>query len=179
LDADASTVWGECTPRDDAILRVLISSEVTTLAIDNADSVWRTSWIRDIIVVDAASWLRQHGGRPDAVLLMVYPIVGAEEGRFTRSLLDAYTGDTVRALRRPHILCDDASRLLTRCTKHKVAVVGTQNMNGYTTFAKITLDEYMLKQRPEWTKIVQIPLPSFAGKDDALFVFQRGERAPK
>jgi hypothetical protein len=26
---------------------------------------------------------------------------------------------------------------------------------------------------PEWQKIFQIPLPSFAGKDEALFAFER------
>lgn len=40
------------------------------------------------------------------------------------------------------------------------------------------MDEYMDREHSEdgWKKIVQIPLPSFAGKDEAMFVFQRGER---
>jgi hypothetical protein len=91
-------------------------------------------------------------------------------------------------------------------------VVGTQNRNGYTGFARMTMDDFMLgidmpgdeagrgdKGNP-WVRVVQIPLPSFAGKvstnitlqtfsnhvltpfylkDEALFVFQRGDRAPK
>lgn len=26
---------------------------------------------------------------------------------------------------------------------------------------------------PEWERVLQIPLPSFAGKDEALFVFEK------
>ncbi|EFQ26823.1 uncharacterized protein GLRG_02643 [Colletotrichum graminicola M1.001] len=81
------------------------------------------------------------------------PHGGRDLGGFTRRLVDAYRGDTL-------------------------AVVGTQNRNGYTAFRDMTVDEYMDREQPEWTKVLQIPLPSFAGKDEALFVFQRGERAP-
>ncbi|KAH8750186.1 hypothetical protein F5883DRAFT_528223 [Diaporthe sp. PMI_573] len=91
------------------------------------------------------------------VLLMVYPVVGGGlaggvEGGFTRDLMKAFKGDTV-------------------------AVVGTQNRNGYTSFSNMTFDEYMADEQPSWTKVVQVPLPSFAGKDEALYVYQRGERA--
>ena len=66
------------------------------------------------------------------------------------SLINAYAGDTI-------------------------AVVGTQNRNGYTSFRDMTMDEYMDREHSEdgWKKIVQIPLPSFAGKDEALFVLPR------
>lgn len=93
------------------------------------------------------------------VLLLVYPIVGGDssaaggkEGGFTRQLMKAYKGDTL-------------------------AVVGTQNGNGYTGFKGVTMDEYMEREwkGEGWRKVVQCPLPSFAGKDEALFVFQRGE----
>ena len=131
------------------------------VAVDSGQSAWRTLWVRDTVADDAARWLRRQrpAGAPDKVLLVVYPIVGGgvaggEEGAFTRGLLGAYAGDTL-------------------------AVVGTQNRNGYTSFRGRTMDEYMAAEEPTWTKVVQIPLPSFPGKDEALFVFQRGDRAPK
>jgi hypothetical protein len=146
---------------------------VKVIPVDNAQSEWRTTWIRDVVKADGVSWLKsqtadnslpannpasRQGGGPDLVLLMVYPIVGGgvaggEEGGFTRTLLHAYMGDTL-------------------------AVVGTQNHNGYTSFRSLTMDEYMAQDHKEWTRVVQIPLPSFAGKDEALFVFQRGEKVP-
>ncbi|KAI0124695.1 hypothetical protein BJ170DRAFT_470911 [Xylariales sp. AK1849] len=127
--------------------------------IDNAQSTWRVTWVSDTTISDGVSYLSKHGGGKDALLLLVYPIVGGgiaggAAGGFTRNLMKAYKGDTV-------------------------AVVGTQNHNGYTGFKDLAMDEYMAVEQPEWTKVVQIPLPSFAGKDEALFVFQRGERAPK
>ncbi|KAH7037373.1 uncharacterized protein B0I36DRAFT_359081 [Microdochium trichocladiopsis] len=128
--------------------------------VDNAQSSWRVMWVDDTEIADGEKFLRQkRGGAPDAVLLLVYPIVGGgvaggEEGGFTRSLLRAYTGDTL-------------------------VVVGTQNRNGYTGFRSQSMDEYMAREHgSEWTKVVQIPLPSFPGKDEAMFVFQRGQRAP-
>lgn len=129
--------------------------------VDNAMSEWRVSWVSDTVVSDGAKWLSQkeNSGAKDAVLLMVYPIVGGGiaggvDGGFSRDLMAAYKGDTV-------------------------AVVGTQNHNGYTGFKDVTMDEYMSKEHGDWVKVVQIPIPSFAGKDDALFVFQRGERVQK
>ena len=119
-------------------------------------------WIDDTIVADGIKWLRstaQNGGGQDMVLLLVYPIVGGDgsaaggkEGGFTRELMKAYRGDTI-------------------------VVVGTQNGNGYTGFKTETMDEYMEREwkGEGWRKVVQCPLPSFAGKDEALFVFQRGE----
>ncbi|KAK2045192.1 hypothetical protein LZ31DRAFT_521379 [Colletotrichum somersetense] len=134
--------------------------------VDNMQSSWRVTWVPDTIAADGTAFLRSSraaagdGGR-DLVLLLVYPIVGGgpvaditgPEGAFTRRLVDAYRGDTL-------------------------AVVGTQNRNGYTAFRDMTVDEYMEREQPAWTKVAQIPLPSFAGKDEALFVFQRGGRAP-
>ncbi|RYP37575.1 hypothetical protein DL767_002883 [Monosporascus sp. MG133] len=127
--------------------------------VDNAQSAWRATWVPDTVVADGEAWLRRNGGAPDMVLLIVYPVVGGgvaggEEGGFTRTVLRAYAGDTL-------------------------AVVGTQNRNGYTGFRGRTMDEYMAAEEKEWVKVVQIPLPSFPGKDEALFVFQRGDRAPK
>ncbi|KAL8350939.1 hypothetical protein RB601_000888 [Gaeumannomyces tritici] len=148
---------------------------VPTVAIDNEQSLWRTMWVPDTVKQDGVAWLRSRDppGGKDVVLLLVYPVVGPDgNGAFTRSLLDAYEGDTV-------------------------AVVGTQNRNGYTSFARMTMDEYMANAEEQgqdgghhktttgdskgspWVRVTQIPLPSFAGKDEALFVFQRGDRAPK
>ncbi|KAI0097022.1 hypothetical protein GGR51DRAFT_487881 [Nemania sp. FL0031] len=128
--------------------------------VDSAQSSWRTTWVPDTLIADGASYLATtRAGAPDAVLLLVYPIVGGglaggSEGGFTRGMLDAYDGDTL-------------------------AVVGTQNHNGYTGFRDMTMDEFMAREHGgEWVKVVQVPLPSFPGKDEALYVFQRGPRAP-
>ncbi|KAJ4403412.1 hypothetical protein N0V82_010657 [Gnomoniopsis sp. IMI 355080] len=127
--------------------------------VDNAQSEWRANWVSDTTIIDGPKWLTKNAAGKDVVLLMVYPVVGGGagggvEGGFTRDLIKAYQGDTV-------------------------AVVGTQNRNGYTSFREMTFDEYMEREQPEWTKVVQIPVPSFAGKDEALFIYQRGERAKK
>ncbi|KAI3320828.1 hypothetical protein HD806DRAFT_218762 [Xylariaceae sp. AK1471] len=128
--------------------------------IDSAQSSWRTNWVPDTLIADGATYLQKtRSGAKDAVLLLVYPIVGGSiaggsEGGFTRGMLDAYDGDTV-------------------------AVVGTQNHNGYTGFRDMTMDEFMTREHgDEWVKVVQVPLPSFPGKDEALYVFQRGSRVP-
>ncbi|KAH8662002.1 hypothetical protein BX600DRAFT_307636 [Xylariales sp. PMI_506] len=133
---------------------------VAVRAVDSAQSSWRATWVADTVIADGAAYLRsrEQDGGAGAVLLLVYPIVGGgiaggEEGGFTRGLVAAYRGDTL-------------------------AVVGTQNRNGYTGFRGRSMDEYMAKEQPEWVKVCQVPLPSFAGKDEALFVFQRGARAP-
>ena len=117
---------------------------VTVQAVDNLQSRWRTLWIGDTIVKDGDKFLREGKGCRDAVLLLVYPIVGSD---FTTKVIDAFKGDTI-------------------------CVVGTQNLNGYTAFKDRTIDMYMA-ERKEFEKTVQIPLPSFAGKDEALFVFER------
>lgn len=133
---------------------------VAVAPVDSAQSEWRANWVGDTAVADGARFVaREAKGGEDAVLLMVYPVVGGGagggvEGGFTRDLMGAYRGDTV-------------------------AVVGTQNHNGYTSFRGATFDEYMKREQLAWTKVVQIPLPSFAGKDEALFVYQRGDRAAK
>ncbi|KIW12641.1 hypothetical protein PV08_09919 [Exophiala spinifera] len=119
-------------------------------AVDNGQSRWRTTWISDTVVADGVQYLRRRSGCPDAVLLLVYPIVGGGGGggEFTRKVLDAYTGDVI-------------------------VVAGTQNGNGYTGFKDVVMDEYMSEHRPGWEKVAAVPLPSFAGKDDALFAFRR------
>lgn len=126
---------------------------LTVHAVDNMQSAWRVNWLDDTVVADGVQWLRRHAGASNMVLLTVYPVVGQGpvDGAFIRGLIDAFAGDTL-------------------------AVVGTQNSNGYTTFRTTTMDEYMRAEHKDWTKVVQIALPSFAGKDEALYVFQRGAR---
>ncbi|KAG6125005.1 hypothetical protein E4U12_007720 [Claviceps purpurea] len=131
---------------------------LTVHAVDNMQSEWRVNWVSDTVITDGVQWLQRHEKGKDMVLLLVYPVVGGgadggRDGTFTRNLVDAFRGDTI-------------------------AVVGTQNRNGYTGFKDMTMDEYMNREKKEWKRVVQIPLPSFAGKDEALYVFQRGERAP-
>ncbi|KAF4462216.1 hypothetical protein FALBO_10981 [Fusarium albosuccineum] len=132
---------------------------LTVRPVDNMQSEWRVNWVSDTVISDGVQWLRKNAGGRDMVLLLVYPVVGGGvgggiEGEFTRSLVTAFQGNTI-------------------------AVVGTQNHNGYTGFKGMTMDEFMEREHKEWTKVVQIPLPSFAGKNEALYVFQRGERAPQ
>lgn len=124
---------------------MLRRSGMTVLAVDNVQSKWRTVWIPDTIATDGIQYLRKRGGCPETVLLLVYPIVG---GEFTRKVIESYTGD---------VIC----------------VAGTQNGNGYTGFKDMMVDEFMSQERKSWEKCAQVPLPSFAGKDDALFVFRR------
>ncbi|KAK5081833.1 hypothetical protein LTR70_008512 [Exophiala xenobiotica] len=121
---------------------------VEVFAVDNGQSAWRTLWIGDTVTEDGAKYVRRRpGSGKDDVLLMVYPVVGLA---FTTSVLDAYRGD---------VIC----------------VAGTQNGNGYTGFKDEMIDSWMARERNGFEKIVQVPLPSFAGKDDALFVFRRKE----
>lgn len=132
---------------------------LNVFAVDNMQSEWRVNWIPDTEIADGVKWLKKRDSGKDLVMLLVYPVVGGgvaggSEGGFTRGLVEAYEGDTI-------------------------AVVGTQNANGYTGFKDMTMDQYMEREQKEWTKVVQVALPSFAGKDEALFVFQRGDRAPK
>ena len=114
-------------------------------AVDNQQSKYRTAWISDTIFAEGEEYLDQNDGCKDKVLLLVYPIVGAD---YTSRILEAYKGDTV-------------------------IVAGTQNRNGYTAFKDRTISDYMLAERKEFGRTVQVPLPSFAGKDEALFVFMR------
>lgn len=126
---------------------MLRRSGVVVHAIDNGDSLWRTSWIGDTIRTDAAKYLQRketERGR-NAVLLLVYP---QASGSFTSDTLKAYEGDTV-------------------------CVAGTQNDNRFTGFRSETVEEWMGREIPGFEKVVQTPLPSFAGKDEAFFVFRR------
>jgi len=37
----------------------------------------------------------------------------------------------------------------------------------------------MAREMPGWKRVLQMPLPSFAGKDEALFVFEKGDGGEK
>ncbi|KAK6004431.1 hypothetical protein QM012_008293 [Aureobasidium pullulans] len=118
---------------------------LTVVPVDNGISEWRTIWVPDTNQIDGVEYLRKNNDGKDQVLLLVYPQVGLE---FTSKILRAYKGDT--------IIC-----------------AGTQNSNGYTAFAKETIADWIAREMPVFEKVCQIPLPSFAAKDEALFAFQR------
>ena len=56
-----------------------------------------------------------------------------------------------------------------------IIAASSQNSSGFTAFAKETISDWMKREMLGWEKILQIPLPSFAGKDEALFVFEKRE----
>ena len=118
---------------------------VSVHAVDNLQSEYRTLWIDDTLVRDGEKYLKDEKGCKDAVLLLVYPIVSSD---FTSRVLATYRGDTI-------------------------CIAGTQNRNGYTAFKDMTIDEYMKVEKADYKKTVQIPLPSFPGKDEAFYVFER------
>lgn len=88
---------------------------VAVTAVDNLQSEYRTLWISDTVVQDGESYLKSTNGAKDAVLLLVYPIVGMD---FTSNILRTYKGNVV-------------------------CVAGTQNRNGYTAFRDRTIEEYI------------------------------------
>lgn len=118
---------------------------VSVQAVDNLQSEYRTMWISDTLINDGESYLREKKGCKDQVLLLVYPIVSSD---FTSRILDTFKGDTI-------------------------CVAGTQNKNGYTAFKDRTIDDYMKTEKADYERTIQIPLPSFPGKDEALYVFER------
>ena len=114
-------------------------------AVDNLQSEYRTLWIGSTWIKDGEKYLKDGKGCKDAVLLLVYPIVSSD---FTSRVLDAYKGDAI-------------------------CVAGTQNRSGHTAFRDRTIDEYMKEEKADYEKTIQIPLPSFPGKDEALYIFER------
>lgn len=128
---------------------------LTVYAVDNQHSLWRTTWISDTIIKDGVKFLQNpptnlptspgERGCCDSILLLVYPQVG---GDFTGKIIRAFEGDTI-------------------------VVAGTQNGNGFTAFKDEIVDTWFERERPAFEKVMQIPLPSFAAKDEALFMFAR------
>lgn len=129
---------------------MLRAMELPVVAVDNQQSVFRCNWIDDTIIKDGVAFLNGRQGAPTDVLLLVYPVIAAD---FFQSMLDTYKGT-------------------------RLAVVGTQCRNGYTAFRHILVDEWIASKRKEWTLKARIPLPSFPGKDEAIYYFQRPDLAP-
>lgn len=127
---------------------MLRRQDIPCTAIDNGDAVWRTLWISDTVRADAAEYLRKNGGAADKVALMVYPVVS---GEWMRGVLKQFKGEWV-------------------------VVVGTQCRNGFTGFKDITVREWTEgsdEEGKKWEITAQVPMPSFAGKDEAVFVLKR------
>jgi hypothetical protein len=128
--------------------------EMEVYAVDNQVSEYRTTWIPDTIVSDGVDFLtngtlrdgtKVDGGR-GCILLLVYP---QATGDFTSKVMKAFRGDTI-------------------------VVAGTQNGNGFTGFRDVGVDEWVERNlNGEFELVLRMPLPSFAGKDEALFVWQR------
>ena len=121
------------------------SKPLDVRAIDNQISEYRVSWIKDTIIMDGKEYLKRHDGGKGCVLLLVYP---QATGGFTGPLLKAFQGD-------------------------RIVVAGTQNGNGFTGFQDVVVDEWVEKNLKAFELTLRMPLPSFAGKDEALFVFER------
>lgn len=114
-------------------------------AIDNQLSEYRVTWIQDTIKTDGLAYLAQNQYGKGCVLLLVYP---QATGDFTGPVLKAFQGD-------------------------RIVVAGTQNGNGFTGFHDVKVDAWVEKNLPDFELVMKMPLPSFAGKDEALYVFTR------
>jgi hypothetical protein len=121
------------------------AKELDVRPIDNQLSEYRVAWVRDTIKSDGQTYLKQHDNGKGCVLLLVYP---QATGNFTGPILKAFEGNTI-------------------------VVAGTQNGNGFTGFQDQVVDEWVQKNLPAFELTLRMLLPSFAGKDEALFVFQR------
>jgi hypothetical protein len=120
-------------------------SPLVVHAVDSQRSAYRTMWVGDTAAETGVAYLDAHGGGKDAVLLLVYP---QTEEEFVPQIVGRYKGDVV-------------------------VLAATQNADGFTAFKEETSDVWMGREHPEFNHTVRIPLPSFAGKDEALYVFER------
>ena len=129
--------------------------QLPVTAVDNMASEYRTAWISDTIESDGVEYLNKNNGGKGKVLLMVYMVT---KGNFTKRVLNAYKGDTI-------------------------VVVGTMNENRFTGFEDCTVEEYFEREMggkgegEGWELIVRIPVPSFAGKDEGMFVWKRKSKS--
>jgi hypothetical protein len=119
--------------------------KLNVIPVDSMESEYRMMWISDTMKVDGVEYLKKNKGGSDRLLLMVYPVTA---GTFTQRVLNAYSGDCV-------------------------IVVGTQNANRYTSFSNFTAEEWFETNMPTWELVCRIALPSFAGKDEAMFIWKR------
>lgn len=138
--------------------------KLNVIAVDNGLSEWRTMWIGDTIATDGHKWLQQNQGGKDGVLLLVYPMVGLE---FTSKMIKAYGKSEASGSASPNL----ANYVLADGTT--IISAGAQNASGFTAFAKETIADWMARELPNWEKVLQVPLPSFPGKDEALFIFEK------
>ncbi|KAF1924889.1 uncharacterized protein M421DRAFT_71352 [Didymella exigua CBS 183.55] len=113
--------------------------------IDSGLSEYRVTWVKDTIKMDGKEYLRRNTNGKGAILLLVYP---QATGDFTGPILKMFEGNTI-------------------------VVAGTQNGNGFTAFQDQGVDRWVEKNLKAFELTLRMPLPSFAGKDEALFVFQR------
>lgn len=114
-------------------------------AVDNGTSEYRVTWVSDTVKQDGVAYLSQNENGKGCVLLLVYP---QATGDFTAPILEKFEGDAI-------------------------VVAGTQNGNGFTAFRDEVVDQWVEKHLQAFELTLRMPLPSFAGKDEALFVFQR------
>lgn len=119
---------------------------VKTIPVDNGGSNYRYNWVEDTVQSNGVDFLRQNAGWKEGLLLLVYMVT---RGDFNRKVLKAYKGDTV-------------------------IVVGTQNANRFTGFEDRTVEEFFETEMKGWTLRVRVAVPSFAGKDEGLFVWTKG-----
>jgi len=106
-------------------------------------------WVGDTIAETGVAYLDANEGGKEAILLLVYP---QTEEDFVPQTVEHYKGDVV-------------------------VVAATQNEDGFTAFKEETMDVWMKREHPEFEHTAQVPLPSFAGKDEALYVFERRKDA--
>jgi len=118
---------------------------LSVVAVDNMASEYRTMWIPDTVKADGAEYLKKSAGGRGKVLLMVYMVTA---GTFTGRVVQAYKGDTI-------------------------VVVGTQNANRFTGFSDCTVEEWFEREMVGWELVCRIVMPSFAGKDEGMFVWKR------
>ena len=63
---------------------------------------------------------------------------------------------------------------MLKASKGDTAVVaGTQNENRFTGFSNTTVEQYFEREKKDFEMTARIPLPSFAGKDEVMYVNQR------
>jgi len=117
--------------------------EVT--AVDSIASEYRTMWVSDTVKSDGVEYLSKNAGGKGRILLLVYMVTA---GTFTKRVIHAYKGDTI-------------------------VVVGTQNANRYTGFNTCTAEEWFEKEMQGWELRCRILMPSFAGKDEAMLVWNK------
>jgi hypothetical protein len=146
------------------------AKNLEVVPVDNGLSDWRTLWVADTVEIDGAEWLRKNDGGKGHMLLMVYPQVSHD---FTAKTIKAYRKLLLSLSSKPGLRLVVLTFFFSFADGSTIVVAGTQNANGYTAFADELLVDWFARVMPGWEKVCQIPLPSFAGKDEALFVYEK------